>query len=183
MLKITSDGRKIGLDQRLIDPLFPDNPDSKVNACMETVCKIWNETKENRLTQLVFCDFSTPSKDKFNVYDDIKTKLVQKGIPEKEIAYIHDADSEEKKKELFARARKGQVRILMGSTAKMGSGTNVQDKLIALHDLDCPWRPADLEQRSGRIIRQGNKNPEVDIYRYVTESTFDSYLYVRHEVA
>ncbi|MDR1376012.1 MAG: DEAD/DEAH box helicase family protein, partial [Synergistaceae bacterium] len=177
MLKVTSDGRKIGLDQRLIDPLFPDNPQSKVNVCMENIYRIWDETKENKLTQLVFCDFSTPSKDKFNVYDDIKTKLVQKGIPEKEIAYIHDADSEAKKKELFARVRKGQVRVLMGSTAKMGSGTNVQDKLIALHDLDCPWRPADLEQRAGRIIRQGNKNPEVDIYRYVSESTFDSYLF------
>jgi N12 class adenine-specific DNA methylase len=177
MLKITSDGRKIGLDQRLIDPLFPDNPQSKVNACMENIYKIWDKTKENKLTQLVFCDFSTPSKDKFNVYDDIKKKLIQKGVPEKEIAYIHDANSEEKKKELFARVRKGQVRILMGSTAKMGSGTNVQDKLIALHDLDCPWRPADLEQRSGRIIRQGNKNPEVDIFRYVTENTFDSYLW------
>jgi N12 class adenine-specific DNA methylase len=177
MLKITSDGRKIGLDQRLIDPFLPDNPQRKVNACMENVYKIWDETKENKLTQLVFCDFSTPGKDKFNVYDDIKNKLLQKGIPEKEIAYIHDADTEEKKKELFARVRKGQVRILMGSTAKMGSGTNVQDRLIALHDLDCPWRPADLAQRAGRIIRQGNKNPEVNVYRYVTESTFDSYLY------
>jgi hypothetical protein len=177
MLKVTSDGRKIGLDQRLIDPMLPDDPGSKVNACMENVYRIWDETKNDRLTQVVFCDFSTPSKDKFNVYDDIKSKLIQKGIPEKEIAYIHDADSEEKKKELFARVRKGQVRILMGSTAKMGSGTNVQDKLIALHDLDCPWRPADLEQRSGRIIRQGNKNPEVDIFRYVTRSTFDSYLF------
>jgi hypothetical protein len=177
MLKVTSDGRKIGLDQRLIDPMLPDDPGSKVNACVENIYKIWNATKEDRLTQLAFCDFSTPSKDKFNVYDDIKMKLVAKGIPEKEIAYIHDADNEAKKKELFAKVRKGQVRVLMGSTAKMGSGTNVQDKLIALHDLDCPWRPADLEQRSGRIIRQGNKNPEVDIYRYVTESTFDAYLY------
>jgi N12 class adenine-specific DNA methylase len=177
MLKVTSDGRKIGLDQRLIDPTLPDDPGSKVNACMKNVYRIWEETKENKLTQLVFCDFSTPSKDKFNVYDDIKGKLVQKGIPETEIAYIHDADSEIKKKELFARVRKGQVRILMGSTQKMGSGTNVQDKLIALHDLDCPWRPADLEQRAGRIVRQGNRNPEVDIYRYVTKSTFDAYLF------
>jgi hypothetical protein len=177
MLKVTSDGRKIGLDQRLVDPMLPDDPNSKVNACMENIYGIWKETKENKLTQLVFADFSTPNKEKFNVYDDIKAKLVQKGIPETEIAYIHDADSETKKKELFARVRKGQVRVLMGSTAKMGSGTNVQDKLIALHDLDCPWRPADLEQRSGRIIRQGNKNPEVDIYRYVTKSTFDGYLF------
>ena len=177
MLKITSDGRKIGLDQRLIDPMLPDDPNSKVNVCMENVYRIWEETKENKLTQLVFSDFSTPSKEKFNVYDDIKGKLVRKGIPETEIAYIHDADNEAKKKELFARVRKGQVRVLMGSTAKMGSGTNVQDKLIALHDLDCTWRPADLEQRSGRIIRQGNKNPEVDIYRYVTKSTFDAYLF------
>jgi N12 class adenine-specific DNA methylase/archaellum component FlaC len=177
MLKVTSDGRKIGLDQRLIDPMLPDDPGSKVNACMENIYRIWDETKENKLTQLCFCDFSTPSKDKFNVYDDIKAKLVQKGVPESEIAYIHDADSEQKKKELFARVRKGQVRILMGSTAKMGSGTNVQAKLIALHDLDCPWRPADLEQRAGRIIRQGNRNPEVDIYRYTTRSTFDAYLF------
>jgi hypothetical protein len=177
MLKVTSDGRKIGLDQRLIDRMLPDDPGSKVNACMENVYRIWDETKENRLTQILFCDFSTPSKDKFNVYDDIKAKLIQKGVPETEIAYIHDADNEAKKKELFARVRKGQVRILMGSTAKLGSGTNVQDKLIALHDLDCPWRPADLEQRSGRIIRQGNKNPEVEIFRYVTISTFDSYLF------
>jgi hypothetical protein len=177
MLKITSDGRKIGLDQRLMDPKLPDDPGSKVNTCMENIYKIWDETKKDKLTQLVFCDFSTPSKDKFNVYDDIRTKLVARGIPEKEIAYIHDADSEVKKKELFAKVRKGQVRILMGSTAKMGSGTNVQDKLIAIHDLDCPWRPADLEQRAGRIVRQGNKNPEVDIYRYVTKSTFDAYLY------
>jgi hypothetical protein len=177
MLCVTSDGRKIGLDQRLIDPLLPDDPESKVNACMENVYRIWDETKKKRLTQLVFSDFSTPSKDKFNVYDDIKTKLAAKGVPDEEIAYIHNADTEIKKKELFAKVRKGAVRILMGSTAKMGSGTNVQNLLIALHDLDCPWRPADLEQRSGRIVRQGNKNPEVDVYRYVTKSTFDAYLF------
>lgn len=177
MLKITSDGRKIGLDQRLINPHLPDDPDSKVNACMKQVYGIWNDTKEKKLTQLVFCDFSTPDKDKFNVYDDIKAKLIDKGVPEKEIAYIHDADTEVKKKELFAKVRKGQVRVLMGSTQKMGAGTNVQDKLIAIHDLDCPWRPADLEQRAGRIVRQGNQNPEVSVYRYVTESTFDAYLY------
>jgi N12 class adenine-specific DNA methylase len=177
MLKITTDGRKIGLDQRLMNPAYPDEPGSKVNACMENIYKIWDETKEGKLTQLLFCDFSTPGKDKFNVYDDIKTKLVQKGIPEKEIAYIHDADTEMKKKELFAKVRNGSVRILMGSTQKMGSGTNVQDKLIALHDLDCPWRPADLAQRAGRIIRQGNENERVHVYRYVTEGTFDSYLW------
>jgi SNF2 family DNA or RNA helicase len=173
MLKITSDGRKIGLDQRLINPFLPDESQSKVNACAENIHRMWEEGKEGRLTQLMFCDFSTPSKDKFNVYDDIKRKLVQKGIPEHEIAYIHDADNEAKKKELFTKVRKGQIRVLMGSTAKMGAGTNVQDRLIAIHDLDCPWRPADLEQRSGRIIRQGNLNPEVHVYRYVTESTFD----------
>ncbi|MDR0764291.1 MAG: helicase C-terminal domain-containing protein, partial [Synergistaceae bacterium] len=177
MLKITTDGRKIGLDQRLIDPAYPDEPGSKVNACMENIYKIWDETKNNRLTQAVFCDFSTPGKGKFNVYDDIKLKLFQKGIPEREIAYIHDADTEIKKKELFAKVRNGSVRILMGSTQKMGSGTNVQDKLIALHDLDCPWRPADLAQRAGRIIRQGNENERVHIYRYLSEGTFDSYLW------
>jgi hypothetical protein len=177
MLKITTDGRKIGLDQRLMNPAYPDEPGSKVNACMENIYKIWDETKENKLTQLVFSDFSTPGKDKFNVYDDIKAKLIQKGVPEREIAYIHDADTEKKKKELFAKVRSGSVRILMGSTQKMGSGTNVQDKLIALHDLDCPWRPADLEQRAGRIIRQGNENEKVHVYRYLCEGTFDSYLW------
>ena len=178
MLKITSDGRKIGLDQRLINPLLSDDPGSKVNTCVKNVLQIWQDTKEDRLTQLIFCDFSTPGKDKgFNVYDDIKQKLIADGVPESEIAFIHDADTEKKKDELFAKVRSGEVRVLMGSTQKMGAGTNVQDRLIALHDLDCPWRPADLEQRAGRIVRQGNQNPEVNIYRYVTESTFDAYLY------
>ena len=178
MLKITSDGRKIGLDQRLINPLLPDDPGSKVNTCVRNVFQIWQDTQADRLTQLIFCDFSTPGKDKgFNVYDDIKQKLIASGVPESEIAFIHDADTEKKKDELFAKVRSGEVRVLMGSTQKMGAGTNVQDRLIALHDLDCPWRPADLEQRAGRIIRQGNQNPEVNIYRYVTESTFDAYLY------
>lgn len=184
MLKITSDGRKIGLDQRLMNPLLPDDPDSKVNACMNNVYEMWRDTNADRLTQLVFCDFSTPNSDgRFNVYDDIRAKLIEKGVPEDEIAFIHDANTETRKKELFAKVRKGQVRILFGSTFKMGSGTNVQDRLIMLHDLDCPWRPADLEQRSGRIVRQGNNNPEVYINRYATEGTFDAYLWVRHEVA
>ena len=157
---------------------MPDDPGSKVNTCVRNIFQIWQDTKEDRLTQLVFCDFSTPGKDKgFNVYDDIKQKLIASGVPESEIAFIHDADTEKKKDELFAKVRSGEVRVLMGSTQKMGAGTNVQDRLIALHDLDCPWRPADLEQRAGRIIRQGNQNPEVNIYRYVTESTFDAYLY------
>ena len=196
MLKITSDGRKLGLDQRLINPLLPDDPASKVNACVGNIVRIWESGQESRLTQLVFCDISTPkgaglnpspsSKDlinglqpenDFNVYDDIRQKLVERGIPAEQIAFIHEANTEVKKKELFARVRSGQVRVLMGSTAKMGAGTNVQDRLIALHDLDCPWRPGDLEQRAGRIVRQGNMNPEVSIYRYVTEATFDAYLW------
>jgi len=178
MLKITTDGRKIGLDQRLINPLLPDHEGSKVNACTDNVYRIWDETKDDRLTQLVFCDFSTPNKDgRFNVYDDIRAKLLERGVPEHEIAFIHDADTETRKKELFAKVRQGKVRILFGSTFKMGSGTNVQDRLVAIHDADCPWRPADLEQRSGRIIRQGNKNEEVQIYRYATHGTFDSYLW------
>ena len=178
MLRITTDGRKIGLDQRLMNPLLPDYEGSKVNACAENVFSIWNESHSNRLTQLVFCDFSTPNKDgRFNVYDDIRAKLIERGVPEYEIAFIHDADTETKKKELFAKVRQGKVRVLLGSTFKMGAGTNVQDRLIAIHDVDCPWRPADLEQRSGRIIRQGNKNSEVQIYRYATSSTFDSYLW------
>lgn len=177
MLKITTDGRKIGLDQRLMNPLTEDFEGSKVNACTENVFKIWNDTAADRLTQLVFCDFSTPNKDKFNVYDDIKAKLLARGIPENEIAFIHDADTETRKKELFAKVRQGKVRVLFGSTFKMGAGTNVQDKLIAIHDADCPWRPADLAQRAGRIVRFGNNNAEVQIFRYATSGTFDSYLW------
>jgi hypothetical protein len=173
MLAITTDGRKIGLDQRMMNPKLPDAKHSKVNACLENIYKIWDETKNDRLTQAVFCDFSTPNKRKFNVYDDIKWKLVRKGIPEDEIAFIHDCDTEIKKKELFAKVRTGQVRIVFGSTQKMGVGTNIQDKLVALHDLDCPWRPSDLEQRAGRILRQGNTNKKVQIFRYVTRSTLD----------
>ena len=221
MLKITSDGRKLGLDQRLINPLLPDDPGSKVNACVKNIFRIWQEGADERLTQLVFCDISTPkgmertsqqtdtaektdsSRDEdelpplepvddltelagssseavvsdFNVYEDIRSKLIARGVPSEEIAFIHDANTEVKKKELFAKVRAGQVRVLIGSTAKMGAGTNCQDRLIALHDLDCPWRPGDLEQRSGRIVRQGNMNPDVQIYRYATEGTFDSYLW------
>jgi hypothetical protein len=178
MLCITNDGRKIGLDQRLINPMLPDDPKSKVNACMENVHRMWEEPTDKRLTQLIFCDFSTPNKDgRFNVYDDVKGKLLAKGIPENEIAFIHDYNTEAQKKELFAKVRSGKVRVLLGSTFKMGAGTNVQDRLVALHDLDCPWRPADLAQRAGRIVRQGNDNKEVDIYRYVTEGTFDAYLF------
>ncbi|MDR2043322.1 MAG: DEAD/DEAH box helicase family protein [Clostridium sp.] len=178
MLKVTNDGRKLALDQRLINEMLPDDPNGKVAVCAANVFRIWDENKEKRSTQLVFSDLSTPHGDgKFNVYDDLKQKLIAKGIPEEEIAFIHDANTEVKKKELFAKVRKGQIRVLMGSTQKMGAGTNVQDRLIALHDLDCPWRPSDLAQRLGRIVRQGNKNPEVEIFRYVTEGTFDSYLY------
>ena len=178
MLKITNEGRKIALDQRLINELLPDYKDSKVDKCSENIYKIWNNTKEDKLAQLVFCDLSTPKGDgTFDVYTDLKRKLIDKGIPEEEIEFIHNANTELKKKELFAKVRTGNVRILMGSTVKMGAGTNCQDKLIALHDLDCPWRPSDLIQRSGRIIRQGNQNKEVYIYRYVTEKTFDAYLY------
>ena len=178
MLRITNDGRKLALDMRLINPLAADDPNGKVAVCARNVYRIWEQTKEKRSTQLVFCDLSTPTKDgSFNVYDDLKKKLMEQGIPEDEIAFIHDADSEAKKKELFAKVRTGQIRVLMGSTQKMGAGTNVQDKLIALHDLDCPWRPSDLQQRLGRIVRQGNENEEVEIYRYVTEGTFDAYLY------
>nr|WP_242837066.1 DEAD/DEAH box helicase family protein [Dehalobacter restrictus] len=178
MLKITNDGRKLALDQRLMSSMLPDHEDSKVNACVENVFRFWRENRDKSLTQLVFCDLSTPKGDgNFNVYDDVRQKLVFQGVPADELAFIHNADTETKKKELFAKVRKGQVRILLGSTFKMGAGTNVQDKLIALHDLDCPWRPRDLEQRSGRIVRQGNKNGEVHIFRYVTENTFDAYLY------
>ena len=178
MLRITNDGRKLALDMRLIQPLALDDPDGKVAVCARNVYRIWEQTKEKRSTQLVFCDLSTPTTDgSFSVYDDLKKKLLDAGIPEDEIAFIHTADSEAKKKELFAKVRAGQVRILMGSTQKMGAGTNVQDRLIALHDLDCPWRPSDLQQRLGRIVRQGNENEEVEIFRYVTEGTFDAYLY------
>ncbi len=178
MLCITNDGRKLALDQRLLNPLLPDSETGKVSACAENVYEIWKRTEADRCTQLVFCDLSTPKGDgSFNVYDDLKAKLIVKGIPDSEIAFVHSAETETKKKELFGKVRSGQIRVLIGSTQKMGAGTNVQKKLIALHHLDCPWRPADLQQREGRIIRQGNDNPEVEIYTYVTENTFDSYLY------
>lgn len=178
MLKITNDGKKLALDQRLINPLLPDNPDSKVNVCVKNVFAIWDKTKDDRSTQLLFSDMSTPKGDgEFNIYDDIREKLLAMGIPKEEIAFIHEANTDKQKDELFAKVRKGDVRILLGSTQKMGAGTNVQNKLIALHDLDVPWRPADLEQRAGRIVRQGNENKEVNIYRYVTENTFDAYLW------
>ena len=212
MLKITSDGRKLGLDQRVINPDLPDDPASKVNLCVDNIVKIYRDGDADKLTQLVFCDLSTPKgrttadkvaakaggtingteihaleaamdKDapeeepEFTIYEDIRQKLVSRGIPRDQIAFIHDANTEVRKKELFAKVRTGQVRVLMGSTFKMGAGMNVQDRLIALHDLDAPWRPGDLEQRSGRIIRQGNRNPKVHIFRYVTEATFDAYLW------
>ena len=191
MLKITSDGRKLGLDQRIINPSFPDQEGSKVNLCVENILKVWKDGEADRLTQLVFCDISTPSKtidmevrdgvaamSAFqNVYDDLKKKLIAKGIPEEQIAFIHDANTEVKKKELFGKVRSGQVRVLLGSTSKMGAGTNVQDRLVAIHDLDCPWRPGDLAQRKGRIERQGNRNKKVHVFRYVTEGTFDAYLW------
>ena len=195
MLRITSDGRKLGLDQRLINPLLPDDPDSKVNACVRNVHRIWQEGQADKLTQIIFCDLSTPKagsaatplermgeqqesrETTFSVYDDIRSKLIGLGVPPEEIAFIHDANTEVQKKELFAKVRSGQVRVLLGSTAKMGAGTNIQDRLVASHDLECPWRPGDLEQRAGRIVRQGNMNKDVTIYRYVTESTFDSYLW------
>lgn len=178
MLMITNDGRKLALDQRLMNPMLPDHENSKASACAENVFTLWRDHADTKATQLVFCDLSTPKNDgSFNVYDDIRDKLIAKGIPAEEIAYIHDANTETKKKALFAKVRSGQVRVLMGSTFKMGAGTNVQDRLIAIHNLDCPWRPSDLEQRAGRIVRQGNKNPEVHIFRYVTEATFDAYLY------
>lgn len=178
MLLITNEGRKLALDQRLINEMLPDDGGSKVNACVDEVYRFWYDTKEDKLTQLLFCDLSTPKKDEsFSVYNDVRDKLVSKGVPEKEIQFIHDANTEVRKKELFAKVRKGDVRILMGSTFKMGAGTNVQDLIIASHDLDCPWRPRDLEQRAGRTVRQGNKNKKVDIIRYVTEGTFDAYLY------
>ena len=208
MLKITSDGRKLGLDQRILNPMLPDDPESKVNQCVRNILQIWRDGQTDKLTQLVFCDISTPkaapskrvakaaggldspelralemltepgdAAPPFSVYDDIRSKLIASGIPAGEIAFIHDANTEARKKELFAKVRSGQVRVLMGSTFKMGAGMNVQDRLIALHDLDCPWRPGDLEQRKGRIVRQGNQNPTVHVYRYVTEGTFDSYLW------
>lgn len=177
MLKITSDGRKIGLDQRLMNPLLSDDTASKVNLCVGNVLRIWEEGKEKRLTQLIFCDNSVPKPNTFNIYDDVKGKLIAAGIPEMEIAYIHDADTEIKKKNLFSKVNDGQVRILLGSTQKMGAGTNVQERLIAIHHLDVGWRPADMIQRNGRIIRQGNRNPVVQVYNYVTEGTFDSYLW------
>ena len=178
MLKITSDGRKIGLDQRLMNSALPDDPNSKLNACVNNVLRIWNDTKEQKLTQLIFCDMSTPKGDgSFNVYDDIRTKLLNAGVPEQEIEFIHNADTENKKAELFSKVRSGQVRVLLGSTAKMGAGTNVQTLLVAVHHLDIGWRPSDMTQRNGRIIRQGNQNKQVYVYNYVTESTFDAYLY------
>ena len=178
MLKITSDGRKLGLDQRLMNPLLPDDPDSKLNACVGNILRIWQDGQADKLTQLVFCDLSTPKNDgTFNVYDDVKTKLIANGVPAEEVAFIHDADTEAKKKDLFAKVRTGQVRVLLGSTQKMGAGTNVQDKLVAVHHLDVGWRPSDMTQRNGRIIRQGNRNKEVQVYQYVTEGTFDAYLY------
>ena len=178
MLKITSDGRKIGLDQRLMNPLTPDDPDSKLNACVDNVLRIWNETKEDNLTQLIFCDMSTPKGDgSFNVYDDIRTKLLAAGVPESEVEFIHNADTEGKKADLFFKVRSGKVRVLLGSTAKMGAGTNVQTLLVAVHHLDVGWRPSDMTQRNGRIIRQGNKNKQVYVYNYVTEGTFDAYLW------
>lgn len=178
MLKITNDGRKLALDQRMINPLLPDFEGSKINACIDNIFMIWQENADKKSAQLVFCDLSTPKPDaEFSVYTDIRRKLIEQGVPESEISFIHEAKTEAQKQELFKKVRKGEVRVLLGSTQKMGAGTNVQNKLIALHDIDCPWRPSDLEQRSGRIIRQGNENPDVDIYRYVTEETFDAYLY------
>lgn len=178
MLKITNDGRKLALDQRMLNDMLPDFEGSKINACVDNIYRIWEENADKKSAQLVFCDLSTPKNDgTFSVYNDIRKKLIERGIPESEVKFIHEADTDMKKKELFQKARKGEVRVLLGSTQKMGAGTNVQDKLIALHDVDCPWRPSDLEQRSGRIVRQGNENPQVDIYRYVTEQTFDAYLY------
>ena len=178
MLKITNDGRKLALDQRMLNDMLPDYEGSKINACVDNIYRIWEENADKKSAQLVFCDLSTPKNDgTFSVYNDIRKKLIERGIPESEVKFIHEADTDMKKKELFQKTRKGEVRVLLGSTQKMGAGTNVQDKLIALHDVDCPWRPSDLEQRSGRIVRQGNENPKVDIYRYVTEQTFDAYLY------
>ena len=178
ILPDTNDGRKLALDQRMLNDMLPDFEGSKINACVDNIYRIWEETADKKSAQLVFCDLSTPKNDgTFSVYNDIRKKLIERGVPESEVRFIHEADTDVKKKELFQKTRKGEVRVLLGSTQKMGAGTNVQDRLIALHDVDCPWRPSDLEQRSGRIIRQGNSNPDVDIYRYVTEQTFDAYLY------
>jgi len=178
MLKITNDGRKLALDQRLINDMLPDEPESKVNRCVDNAFKVWEESAPDRGTQLIFCDLSTPKADgAFNVYDDVRKKLVARGVPREEVAFIHEYNTETKKAELFAKVRAGQVRILMGSTPKLGAGTNIQDRLIALHHLDCPWKPSDLEQQEGRILRQGNRNKQVKIYRYVTENTFDSYMW------
>ena len=177
-LLYTTDGRKIGLDQRLINPDLPDEPGTKVNVCVDNVVRIWNESAEIKGTQLIFCDYSTPKKDgSFNVYDDIKKKLIARGIPEDQIAFIHDATNEVKREELFGKVRSGEIRVLIGSTSKMGAGTNVQNRLIASHDLDAPYRPADMEQRRGRMVRQGNKNEKVHLYRYCTKDTFDAYLF------
>ena len=179
MLLITNDGRKLALDQRIINPLLPDFEGSKVNQCVKNVFDIWERTAENRSTQLVFCDLSTPKKgdNEFSIYTDIRDKLLAKGIPQDEVAFVHSAKNERQKKELFGKVRSGKIRVLIGSTSKMGAGTNVQDKLIALHDLDCPWRPRDLEQRLGRGKRRGNMNAEIDVFRYITEETFDAYLF------
>ena len=178
MLKVTNDGRKLALDQRMIDPMLLDDPESKVNACVDNVYRIWEEHADTKATQIVFCDLYTPKSDgSLNVYDDIRNKLIACGIPADEIKFIHEADIEANKQELFRKVRRGEARVLIGSTAKMDAGTNVQNKLIASHDLDCPWRPSDLEQRSGRTVRQGNENPIVGLYRYATEEAFDAYLY------
>ena len=178
MLKITNDGRKLALDQRIIDPMLPDDKESKVNACVDNVYHIWEEYMDAKATQLVFCDLSTPKNDgSFNLYDDMRNKLIERGIPAKQVRFIHEANTDIQKKELFGKVRSGEVRVLFGSTQKMGAGTNVQDRLIAIHNTDCPWRPSDLEQRQGRIERQGNQFSEVEVYRYVTEQTFDAYLY------
>jgi len=178
MLKITNDGRKLALDQRLIDPLLPDNDESKVNACMDNIYRVWEQHRDKSLTQLIFSDLSTPKGDgTFNVYDDLKAKLIKRGVPAEEVAFIHDAKTETQKAELFGKVRSGKVRILLGSTAKMGAGTNVQRLLCCEHHLDIPWRPSDIEQREGRAIRQGNTNERIEIFRYVTENTFDSYMW------
>ena len=178
MLNVTNDGRKLALDQRLMNELLPDDENSKVNKCIQNVFDIWERTSEQRSAQMIFCDMSVPKTDgSFSVYNDIRDKLVQKGIPQNEIAFIHDCKTDEEKQKMFMKVRSGEIRVLLGSTSKMGTGANAQKKLIALHHIDCPWKPADLEQRNGRIIRQGNENPEVDIYNYVTKGTFDAFLY------